>query len=59
MTKKKFTETEINTKTSDLMITYAKHYHDSKMSFAEYTLVENVLMKVQLLFHDTGDDGND
>ena len=58
MTEKRFTETEINTKTNELMITYAKHYRDGKMSFAEFTLIENVIMKVQLLFHNAGDDGN-
>lgn len=30
MTEKRFTETEINTKTNELMITYAKHYSDEK-----------------------------
>lgn len=59
MTEKRFTETEINTKTNELMIAYAKHYSDGKMSFAEFTLIENVIMRVQLLFHDTGDEGND
>lgn len=55
MTEKRFTETEINTKTNELMITYPKHYSDGKMSFAEFTLIENVIMRVQLLFHDSGD----
>ena len=55
MTEKRFTETEINTKTNELMIAYAKHYNDGKMSFAEFTLIENVIMRVQLLFHDSGD----
>lgn len=55
MTEKRFTETEINTKTNELMLRYAKHYRDGKMSFAELTLIENVIMRVQLLFHDSGD----
>lgn len=55
MTEKRFTETEINTKTNELMMAYAKHYSDGKMSFAEFTLIENVIMRVQLLFHDVGD----
>ena len=55
MTEKRFTETEINTKTNELMMTYLKHYSDGKMSFAEFTLVENVIMRVQLLFHDKGE----
>lgn len=55
MTEKQYTETEINTKTNELMMGYMKHYTDGKMSFAEYTLVENVIMRVQLLFHNTGD----
>ena len=55
MTEKQFTETEINTKTNELMIAYSKHYRDGKMSFAEFILIENVIMRVQLLFHDSGD----
>jgi len=55
MTEKRFTETEINSKTNELMMAYLKHYTDGKMSFAEYTLIENVIMRVQLLFHDIGD----
>ena len=55
MTEKTYTSTEINSKTNDLMIAYAKHYSDGKMSFAEFTLIENVIMRVQLLFHDGGD----
>lgn len=55
MTEKQFTETEINTKTNELMMAYTKHYSDGKMSFAEFTLIENVIIRVQLLFHDTGD----
>lgn len=55
MTEKQFTEKEINIKTNELMIAYAKHYRDGKMSFAELTLIDNVIMKVQLLFHDEGD----
>lgn len=51
MTEKTFSETEINSKTNELMMAYAKHYSDGKMSFAEFTLIENVIMRVQLLFH--------
>ena len=36
-------------------ITVIDNYTDGKMSFAEYTLIENVIMRVQLLFHDIGD----
>ena len=59
MTEKRFTETEINTKTNELMMAYAKHYSEGKMSFAEFTLIETVIMRVQLLFHDMGEGLND
>ncbi len=55
MTENQYTETDINTKTNELMMAYAKHYSDGKMSFAEFTLIENVIMRVQLLFHTDGD----
>lgn len=55
MTEKQYTETEINTKTNELMMAYSKHYRDGKMTFAQFTLIENVIMRVQLLFHSDGD----
>lgn len=55
MAEKQYTKKEINTKTNELMMNYAKHYSEGKMSFAEFTLIENVIMRVQLLFHDVGD----
>ena len=55
MTEKRFTETEINTKTNELMIAYAKHYSDGKMSFAEFTLIKSVITDLQVLFDSDGD----
>ena len=55
MTEKRFSSEEINDKTNELVELYFKHYRDGKMSFAEFTLVENVIMRVQLLFYDKGD----
>lgn len=55
MTEKRFSSEEINDKTNELAELYFKHYRDGKMSFAELTLVENVIIRVQLLFYDKGD----
>lgn len=55
MTEKRFSREEINDKTNELAELYFKHYHDGRMSFAEFTLVENVIMRVQFLFYDKGD----
>lgn len=49
---KTFTVAEINKKTNEIFINYAQHYKNGKMSFAEYTLIQNVIMLVQNEFKD-------
>lgn len=56
MNEKCFTSEEINEKTNLIFIEYLKHYKAGRMSFAEYTLVENVIIKVQGVFSENGDD---
>lgn len=56
MTEKTYTSAEINERTNQLIKVYSNHYRDGKMSFAEWTLIENVIMKVQLAFHEVNGD---
>lgn len=57
MTEKQFTIEQINEKTNKVYLSYFEHYQANKMSFAEITLIENVILKIQLLFDE--DDKND
>ena len=50
MSEKSFTISEINERTNLLFMDYFEHYKADKMSFAEYTLIENVIIKIQGLF---------
>ena len=59
MTEKTYTSEEINKRTNQLIKAYSNHYRDGKMSFAEWTLIENVIMKVQLAFHEVNGDNNE
>lgn len=53
---KQFTLEEINEKTNLVFLNYVAHYKADKMSFAEYTLVENLILKIQGAFSE--DDGD-
>lgn len=50
MSEKSFTMSEINERTNLLFMDYVNLYKADKMSFAEYTLIENVIIKIQGLF---------
>lgn len=52
MTEKQFTIEEIYTTTNKLFINYAKLFKNGQISFAEYTLVENMIMKIQAGFEE-------
>ena len=49
---KQFTLGEINEKTNLLFLNYVELYQADKMSFSEYTIVENLILKIQAEFND-------
>lgn len=52
MTEKQFTMEEIYTTTNELLISYAYLFKNGQISFAEYTLVENTIMRIQACFEE-------
>lgn len=50
MTEKKYTISELNEMTNKLWLQYVTLFREDKMSFQEYILIENMIMKVQHLF---------
>ena len=50
MSEKTFTLEEINETTNEIFLGYFEHYKADRMSFSEYTLVENLIMKIQYSF---------
>lgn len=52
MTEKQFTMEEIYTTTNKLFIFYAKLFKNGQISFAEYTLVENTIVRIQKCFEE-------
>jgi len=58
MTEKQFTMEEIYTNTNKLFISYAKLFKNGQISFAEYTLIENIIMKIQAGFEEIVNENN-
>lgn len=52
MTEKQFTMEEIYTTTNELVFSYGRLFKNGQISFAEYTLVENIIMKIQAGFEE-------
>lgn len=50
MTEKTYTLSELNELTNKLWMQYVEIYRADKMSFNEYILIENIIMKIQFLF---------
>ena len=48
MTEKTFTQEQINELTNKVLLIYNQAFQNDKMSFMEYTLVENVIIKIQV-----------
>ena len=48
MTEKTFTQEQINELTNKVLLVYNQAFQNDKMSFMEYTLVENVIIKIQV-----------
>lgn len=55
MTEKTYTVSEINELTNKLWLQYVEHYRADKMSFNEYVIIENIIMKIQYLFENGGE----
>lgn len=58
MTEKQFTMEEIYTNTNELFISYAQLFKNGQISFAEYTLVENMIMKIQACFEERANEND-
>lgn len=48
MTEKTFTQEQINELTNKVLLVYNQAFQNDKMSFMEYILVENVIIKIQV-----------
>ena len=48
MTEKTFTQGQINELTNKLLLASNKAFQNDKISFMEYTLIENVIIKIQV-----------
>lgn len=59
MTEKQFTIEEMYLKTNSLLLSYAELFQKGKISFAEYTLIENIIFKIQATFDEKDGDIND
>lgn len=59
MTEKTYTLSELNELTNKLWLQYVEIYREDRMSFKEYTLIENIFMKIQFLFENGGEVLND
>ena len=55
MTEKTYTSKEINEKTNEYFLQYVDIFKADKMSFAEFTLIKNVIIDLQVLFDSGGD----
>lgn len=56
MTEKTYTVSELNELTNKLWAQYANMFRQDKMSFNDYILIENIIMKMQFLFEE-GEEG--
>lgn len=52
MTKKSFTTEEINKVTNEIYLVYTKLFANQQISFHEYTIIENIIMRIQQAFED-------
>ena len=52
MTEKQFTIEEMYIHTNTLLIDYGTLFKNNKMSFAEFTLIKNVIMEIQAKFEE-------
>lgn len=63
MTEITFTEKEISEILNDVFKSYLQHYQANKMSFCEFVIIDNLLMKLQMEFKQVYEkkegDGND
>ena len=50
MTEKTYTVSELNEMTNKVWLQYVELFRKDKMSFQEYILIENIIMKIQFLF---------
>lgn len=50
MTEKTYTVSQLNEMTNKLWLQYIDLFKEDKMSFNEYILIENIIMKLQYLF---------
>lgn len=50
MTEITFTEMEISEILDDVFKSYLQHYQASKMSFYEFAIIDNLVMKLQMEF---------
>ena len=55
MTEKRFTLKEIYEITNEHYIAYAKLFKNKQISFYEYTIIENTIMRLQSAFNERGD----
>ena len=55
MTEKTYTSKEISEKTNKYFLKYLDIFKADKMSFAEFTLIKNVIIDLQVLFDSGGD----
>ena len=53
MTEKQFTIEEMYQKTNPILLQYATLFKNEQISFAEYTLIENIILKIQATFDET------
>ena len=56
MTEKRFTLEEINETTNKLFIKYIELFKNNQISFHEYTIIQNIIMRIQYAFEEKGDD---
>lgn len=50
MTEKHFTIEEMYQTTNSILLQYATLFKNGQISFAEYTLIENIIFKIQATF---------
>lgn len=58
MSDKRFTLEEIYEITNEIYIAYSKLFKNNQISFHEYTIIENTIMRIQTAFEQKGDDND-
>lgn len=50
MTEKRFTQQEVNNILEEVLQEYIQHFINDKMTFSEFVIIENLVIKIQMGF---------